>query len=264
MINTVNPYHAGYGDDQTAAAAPFAGRQDAFARLYARLFDPVSTNAILFVGRRHIGKTALLQNAATVFKETTLGVRIPLRQIALEKESVWLLALAQTITAELVRQGYTVSRLSQLDAPGDDMRHWLEVTFLPQILGAVRRKLLIQLDDVDCLLLAVREGRLPEDTFAYLLSLTKKLTPIYFTATISAEFEDDLDDLAPLVVPADVIRLSNLAPDETKWLLQAPVQGLYAVPDECTLAVQRTVGGAPGLVQHFGYQFFKRWEAIRN
>ena len=58
-----------------------------------------------------------------------------------------------------------------------------------------------------------------------------------------------------------MLRLPNLAPDETKWLLQAPVQGLYAVPDEITLAVQRAVGGAPNLVQQFGYQFFKRWEA---
>ncbi len=261
MMNTINPYHASYVDDQTAAAAPFAGRQDAFARLYARLFDPASTSAILFIGRRHSGKTVLLHNAAAVFKELALGIHVPLRQVTLERESAWLLALAQIITSELVQQGYIVSRLSQLESPGDDMRHWLEVTFLPQILGAVRRKLLILLDDVDCLLLAVRDGQLPEDTFAYLLSLTEKTTPLYFAATISTEFEDDLDDLAPLIAPADVIRLPNLAPDETKWLLQAPVQGLYSVPDECTLAVQRAVGGAPGLVQHFGYQFFKRWEA---
>ncbi len=260
-MNMVNPYHASYADDQAAASAPFAGRQDAFARLYARLFDPASTSAILFIGRRHSGKTVLLHNAAAVFKESALGVHVPLRQTALDKESVWLLALAQTITAELVRQGYTVSRLSQLESPGDDMRHWLEVTFLPQILGAVRRKLLIMLDDVDQLLLALRDGRLPADTFTYLLSLSQKTTPLYFAATITMEFEDDLDDLAPLIVPGDVLRLPNLAPDETKWLLQAPVQGLYAVPDECTLAVQRAVGGAPGLVQHFGYQFFKRWEA---
>ena len=127
MMNTVNPYHASYADDQTAAAAPFAGRQDAFARLYARLFDPASTSAILFIGRRHIGKTALLHNAASVFKELALGVHVPLRQVTLEKESAWLLALAQIITAELVKQGYIVSRLSQLESPGDDMRHWLEV-----------------------------------------------------------------------------------------------------------------------------------------
>ncbi len=261
MINTVNPYHAKYGDDQSAGSAPFAGRQDAFARLYARLFDPTSTSAMLFMGRRHSGKTALLRNANSVFKETALGIYVPLRQIVLDKESVWLLALAQTITAELVEQGYIVSRLSQLDAPGDDMRYWLEVIFLPQILGAVRRKLLILLDDADRLMMAVRSGQLPADTFDYLLSLTQKNPRFYITAAMDTEFEDDLDDLAPLVMPNDVIRLTRLAPDETKWLLQAPVQGLYSIPDDCTLAVQRTVGGAPGLVQHFGYQFFQRWEA---
>ena len=210
---------------------------------------------------RHSGKTALLYNAASVFKETTLGTYIPLRKLALEKENVWLLALAQTMTSELVRQGFVVSRLSQLDAPGDDMRNWLEVTFLPQILGAAHRKLLIMLDDVDRLVMAVRAGQLPADTFAYLLSLTQKNERLYFAATMDTVFEDILDELAPLITATDVFRLTNLAPDETKWLLQAPVQGLYTVPDECTLAVQRAAGGVPALVQQYGYQFFRRWEA---
>jgi hypothetical protein len=77
---------------------------------------------------------------------------------------------------------------------------------------------------------------------------------------MDAEFEADIEDFAPLVVPKDVVRLANLTLDESQWLLQAPPRGLYAVPDECALAVHRLVGGAPGLVQHFGYLFFLRWE----
>ena len=262
MINPVNPYHADYGDARTAAAAPFAGRQEAFARLYARLFDPTHTGAILFLGRRHIGKTALLRNADSVFKETALGVYIPLCEIAPESEADWLLALAQAATGELVERGFTLNRLTQLDPPGDDPRTWFETTFMPQILGAVRRKLLILLDDVDRLLMAVRAGQLPADTFDYLLSLTQKYRNLHLALTLDAEFEDDINDLDPLVVPGDVVRLTQLSLDETRWLLQAPVHGLYTVPDECVLAVQKGVGGAPGLVQHFGYQLFQRWEAF--
>ena len=260
MLNTVNPYHAGYGDTAGVASAPFAGRKDAFTRLYARMFDPVNTGAILFLGRQHTGKTALLHNTDAIFKETAVGIYVPLRETTLDTEAHWLLALAQMITATLVESGFTLSRLSQLEPLGDQPRDWLEVTFLPQILGAIKRKLLILLDDADRLLSAVRTGQLPADTFSYLLSLTKKYEGFHIALTLDIDYEDDVPALAPLVAANDVLRLTNLAADETQWLLQAPVHGVYSVPDDVTLAIHRAVGGAPGLVQHFGYQLFRRWE----
>ena len=260
MLNTVNPYHAGYGDADGLASAPFAGRKDAFARLYARMTDPVNTGAILFLGRQHAGKTALLRNTNAIFKETAVGVYIPMREITADTESHWLLALAQTMTTTLVEGGFTLSRLSQLDPLGDQPRDWLEVTFLPQILGAVKRKLLILIDDANHLQTAVRTGKLPADTFSYLHSLTKKYEDLHLALALDSDYEDDIDAFAPLVMPNDVLRLSNLAPDETQWLLQAPVRGVYSVPDEVAQTIHRVVGGAPGLVQHFGYELFKRWE----
>ena len=260
MINPVNPYHAEYGDREGLVSAPFAGRKEAFARLYSRLSDPVRTGAILFLGRQHIGKSALLRNADAVFKDTAVGVYVSLRDVTPENEAYWLLALAQAVTASLLEHGFTLSRLSQLDPLGDQPREWLETTFLPQILGAVRRKLLILIDDADRLLMAERAGQLPEDTFSYLLSLTKKFQNLNFALALDADFEADIEDFAPLVAPTDVIRLANLTADESQWLLQAPPRGLYSVPDECALAVHRLVGGAPGLVQHFGSMFFDRWE----
>src|SRR3954466_4366064 len=101
MINPVNPYHAKYGDSDGLLSAPFAGRKEAFARLYSRLFDPVNTGAILFLGRQHIGKSALLHNADTVFKDTAVGVYVALRDVTPESEATWLLALAQAITNSL-------------------------------------------------------------------------------------------------------------------------------------------------------------------
>lgn len=256
----INPYHAGYGDPLGIVSAPFAGRKEAFARLYSRLFDPVNTGAILFIGQQHIGKTALLFNADSVFKETAIGVYVPLRDVTPPGEGAWLLSLAQAATDILTERGVTLSRLSQLDPIGDQPREWLETVFLPQTLSAARRKLLILIDDADRLLMAVRAGQLPSDSFAYLRGLTDKFANLHFALALDADFEADLDDFAPLVMPTDVLRLGNLLPDETQWLLQAPVHGLYAVPDECAMAVHRVVGGAPGLVQRFGFEFFKRWE----
>lgn len=260
MINPVNPYHSDYHDASGIVSAPFAGRKDAFARLYARLIDPINTGAILFLGRQHVGKTALLHNANTIFKETAIGVYLPLREANLDTEAYWLLALAQAVTTALVDQGFTLSRLSQLDPVGDQPREWLEVTFLPQVLGAVQGKLLLMLDDGDCLLLAVRAGRLPLDIFSYLSSLAQKFQNLRLALTLDSDYESDIDDFAPLVASNDVVRLSNLSADETQWLLQVPVRGLYSIPDDCALAVQRLIGGAPGLAQHVGYEFFRRWE----
>jgi len=81
----INPYHTGYADTQDLATAPFAGRKEAFARLYARLFDPVNTGALLFIGQQHIGKTALLYNADSVFRERRSGLRAAARHDARQR-----------------------------------------------------------------------------------------------------------------------------------------------------------------------------------
>src|SRR5262249_19596992 len=123
MINPVNPYHAEYGDHDGLASAPFAGRKDAFARLYSRLYDPINTGALLFLGGRHMGKSAMLRNADTVFKDSAVGVYVSLRGVTPESESTWLVALAQSITNSLTENGFTLSRLSQLDPLGDQPRN---------------------------------------------------------------------------------------------------------------------------------------------
>ncbi len=259
MINPVNPYHPDY-NSPGLATAPFAGRKDVFSRLHARLFDPTKTGALLFMGRQHIGKSALLLNVDAVFRESAVGVYVPLRSAAPEDESHWLMALAEAMNTALVDRGFIVSRMSQLDPLGDSARNWLEVSFMPQILGAARRKLILLIDDADRLLMGVRGGQLPEDSFSYLLSLTQKFQDVYVALALDSSYEDEIEHFAPLVTPANVVRLGTLSQDESQWLLQMPVRGLYSVPDECAVAVQKLVGGSPSMVQHFGYEFFRRWE----
>lgn len=260
MFDTVNPYHAGYGTAEGLASAPFAGRKAPFARLYARMFDPVTKGGILFMGGRHTGKSALLLNTNAIFRETAVGIYLPMREIALDGEAQWLMTLAQNITDTLETEGFTLSRISQLEPLGDQPRDWLEITFLPQIMGAIKRKLLLLIDDADLMLSAVKTGRLPPDTFSYLLSLTRKYDGLHVALTLDSDYEDDIPAFTPLVTSTDVLRLTSLAADESQWLLQAPVRGIYSVPDEVAQAIHRVVGGAPGLVQHFGYELFRRWE----
>lgn len=252
----INPYHADYGDD--VSSAPFAGRQAAFARLYQHL-SAERKGALLFLGRPHIGKTALLRAVKSVFGDALLPVYIPLHDIELTDETDFFIALARSATTELTGRGYTLSRLNEIDPPDDDPRAWFTDIFLPPLLGAVRgsRRLLVMLDDLEVLIEAQPE-RLGADIFAFLLHIAQT-TPLTFVATLSSLYEADIHALAPLISLNDVARLPVLAPDESRWLLQAPAAEHYAVPDACAATAHRATGGAPGLLQQFGYLMFRRW-----
>jgi hypothetical protein len=260
MNINANPYHADYAED--VRHAPFAGRQAAFGRLYAHITDPLRQGALVFVGGRRMGKTALLHAAAGVFKETTVGVYLPLREIPMNSD--WMLALAEAATLETARRGHSISRVNELQPPEDSsasgVMRWFSERFLPALLAGLRgtgRQMVFMLDDADKLNAAVQSGAIPADTFGCLNDL---LPQAVIALTLDAEREADLMQMGPLVTLNNVVRLQQLEPDETKWLMQEPPRGLYAVPDESATAIQRATGGAPGLAQQFGYQLFRRWE----
>lgn len=258
----LNPYHADYADEAHLSDAPFAGRKMAFSRLYHQLTDPARDHALAFLGRRHIGKTALLYAFDSTFSDSFVGAYVPLREVSLDNETDFVLSLAQAATAALLERGFTLSRLNEMEPPGDQVRVWLETVFLPGILGAIRsqRQLVFLLDDADRLLPAVKGRLLPEDMFAYLHDLMLHHSQIGFTLTLDAEAEHEVPLMQPLINLNDMYRLTNLSDDETRWLLQDPAQGYYTVPDDCSWAVYKATGGAPSLVEQFGYQLFRRWQ----
>jgi hypothetical protein len=257
-----NPYRQNVGDNYWLA--PFAGRKTAFARLHQQLADTTTNEAVAYVGRRHIGKTALLRHFDTVFDDTYVGIYIPMAQTPVDNEADWLLALAQAATAVIVERGFTLSRLADIEPPAADHRAWLSNVFMPEIFGVIRhhRRLVFLLDDAERLLEAITSGRLPGDSFAYLHSLLDQYPQLGFALTVDASREGDLAHMSPLVRLTGVYRLTNLSADETAWLLQEPVTGIYTVPNETAAAVQRATGGTPVLVQLFGDAFFKRWEVL--
>jgi hypothetical protein len=260
MNVNANPYHSDYAED--VRRAPFAGRQAAFGRLYAHITDPLRQGALVFVAGRRMGKTALLHAAVGVFKDTTIGVYLPLRELAMNGD--WVLALAEAAALETARRGHSISRVNSLQPPEDPsasgVMRWFGEKFLPALLAGLRgtgRQIVFMLDDADKLNAAVQGGALPADTFGCLNDL---LPNAVIALTLDADHEADLMQMGPLVTLNNVVRLQQLEPGETKWLLQEPARGLYAVPDESAAAIHKATGGAPGLAQHFGYQLFRRWE----
>ncbi len=187
MMNMVNPYHANYGDDQALRPRRLPG---------ARMPSPGSTPACST--RRPparscswAGGTSAKRRCCTTStpcsRRSALGIYVPLRQVApREGKRVAAGAGADHHRRTGPSRATSSAASRSLIRSATTCAHWLEVTFLPQILGAVRRKLLILLDDVDRLLMAVRDGQLPEDTFTYLLSLTQKMTALYFAADVDS------------------------------------------------------------------------------
>ncbi len=262
-----NPYHSGLDDDFSQGMSdgiPFAGRKEAFGRLYQQLNDnaPGAVRALCFIGRRHIGKTALLLAFDTAFGENYIGARVFVRHFMPEDEEEFLLMLAQSATEAILDSTGKVGKLSEIAQleEGGDARAWLVETFLPVALSAVQGKRLVFLiDDADKLLNAIRSGQLRLDTFAFLRLLIETFPEIGFVLTLDAEYEPEIDSLGPLIGVNDSCRLTNLAPDETRWLLQEPVRGCYSIPDDVASAIHKATGGAPALIQQFGYQLYQRW-----
>ncbi len=253
----INPY-AFDGDD---GGAPFAGRQDAFGRLYGLLTDTARQHGFLFLGRKGVGKTAMLHAISGMYKDTAISVFMPLRESVIEGESAWLLALAQGVTALLIERGFTLSRLSMIEAPGADMRRWLDEVFLPHVFATIRpsRQLIFLFDDAERLLTAITAGTLPADILQFFTGLLKKYRQLQWVFTLDTEYEDELSQFGALISYQHVYRLGNLSPDEVKWLMTAPVSDYYVVPDDVVLAVVQQTGGTPSLTQRFGYEFFSRW-----
>ncbi|MBI5668311.1 MAG: hypothetical protein HZC41_09915 [Chloroflexi bacterium] len=258
----VNPYHP-VPDDDLLPLLPFAGRQKAFERLYQQITDPVQARTTIFLGRQHVGKTAFFLHFHPFFEETYVGVYVPLGYTPLNHEADWLKALAQRTTAALVGRNFTLSRLPEIQPDQGSSRDWYETEYLPEALAAIRRyrRLVYLFDDVEHLLAAVADGRLPPDTFDFWHRLQEQHRQLSLALTMDAEREAEVARLAPLAAVTDSFRLTNLTAEESADLLRQPVAQLYTVSDEAAAVIFRATGGDPRLLQRFGQHLFRHYEA---
>src|SRR5215216_6184488 len=136
-----NPYRPAEGEE--TALAPFAGRQKAFEHLYQRLTDPTSAGVSIILGRRDIGKTALLQHFNTYFDETFVDVYIPLKNQNIRSESDWLNVLAIRTMQVLSEKDFSLYKLPKQNAEDTDMRRWMTTEYLPEIFELIRGRRLV-------------------------------------------------------------------------------------------------------------------------
>jgi len=255
-----NPYHPPSGDEPVLAA--FAGRQEAFARLEQHLTGPAAGSALLFLGRRHVGKTALLQRFNTFFDDTFMDAFLPLNHAPLNSEPVWLLHVVQNIAKALAARDFTLSRLPEPPESQAAIREWFAETYLAELCSIIRyRRLVLLLDDAEHLADATDGGKLSADHLTYWQELLQRYPQLGMAATLDTAHETRIPSLSPLLNVTDTFRLTNLSPDEGRWLLQQPVRSVYTVSDEMADMLYKAAGGEPHLLQHIGDRLFRRWEA---
>lgn len=257
-----NPYQP-VTDDDGLPLAPFVGRQKAFERLYQPLTDPKAGAAVI-LGRRRVGKTALLQHFHPAFDESFVSVYVPLRQMPPDDESAWLKALARRAMTALAERGFTLSHLPGEPPAEGDIRAWFGENFLPEVLTIIRRyrRLIILMDDADSLIRAVQGEQADETLFGFFEHLMEKNVQFRIVMTLDVEYEADIATLRPLASLTGVFRLTNLSPDDSLQLLQEPAQPFYTVTPEAAAAVYQAAGGQPQLLQRFGYHLFRLYQDV--
>lgn len=239
---------------------PFAGREDAFARLQNHLNNPAGTSPALFMGRAQIGKTALLNNIPLVFGETHLTATLSLKNIALTDEITWLVTLTNALTDAAQVRGLLLP--NQPAFPDDDSaevwREWLRDECLPQLIKGIRqqRQFVILLDDAQVLLDAVRRKTLPADSFAYLKSLL--MPQVGMALSLDEDYEDGIPEFAPLISTSAVQRLGYLDESALEQIFLTPVQAQYVVDAEALNSIYAATGGIPAMLQRFGFHLYER------
>ncbi|MFO7321641.1 MAG: ATP-binding protein [Chloroflexota bacterium] len=246
----------------TNVATTLAGRKRALARLRQYLNDRAADEALLFLGRPHIGKTTLARHIEKLPDEHFVNTYVSLAEMDISGEEDWLLALAQAATEAVARRGFTLSRLRELQPPDGDARAWFAGAFLPELFVIIRahRRLVYIFDDAHVLLRAVQRGDLPADVFSYLHQLLLAQRQLALVMMLDTEAEPDLLQMSPLVSLDNAHRLGNLSVEDAASFLQDPVGALYQVPEPTAAAIHRATGGMPLLLQLFGSALFWRWE----
>ena len=239
-------------------ALPFVGRRRTLAWLHQNLTDSAQTHASALIGRRHIGKTALLRQFLAIADESMISVAIPLRPMTFARETEWLLYLIQITSAALTARDYTMTRVANPPAGAGTLRDWLRETYLPEIFRLIRPSRLVWLlDDADRLINAVESGKLPDDSGRYLHELLEQHPFLRIVLTLDTAAEGRIDTLAPPINPTEVLRLTALSREESRHLLQAWIEGLTTLPDDSLGAIYDLTGGQPQLLQRFGDHLFR-------
>jgi hypothetical protein len=256
IMQANNPFRP--ASDQSYVPSAFAGRAVAYGQMNQNFTDPTHPQAAVFIGRKGIGKSAMLWHFHEFFSEQHIDVYLPLRQLGpnLEDEASFLEMCASNIRQTLVDRDITLDRMPEVK-PDRYTRTWFRDTFLPDVFREIRgrRRLVLLLDDAEVFLDGLVDPEIKPDLFTYLSRLLTQYDRLGMVITIDEAFEDALPNFSPLVETSSVHRLGPLTPDEVTLLMGIPTE--YEMAPSAVDAVVRATGGDPSLLQHVGYHLYE-------
>jgi hypothetical protein len=228
--------------------APFAGRQTAIARIRQHITDPIQTPVPAFIGRRGIGKTALVLQFAGMPTDTHIGVYLPCKDISPQNELDWLNALFNEKQLTLSHYGFSVDVLSEIHDNAEGFKLWFKTDYLPAVFRVIHRArhLVFLVDDAEVLVEAMMRDTLAEDYFGYLNELRHPQCGVVLTIGIA--YENRLELFYTITDDANFSRLGDLNESETADALHQhnPEIAPKAVED-----IFRATGGQPSLISAF-------------
>lgn len=232
--------------DPTQPTPPFAGRESLIARVHQHLTGAPVTQALLIIGRRRSGRTALIHALRARLDDTFVWVELSLTAPVLTSETAFWHMLWEAGKQAAAERGLSVHRLPHWpdDKRAVDQRAWLVERGLPELYQLIRphRRLVLVADNAEPLADAVTRRALPADFGEALGLMFGPQLGMMMTAHLDAE--PAMKTLAPLVDPDFTIRLNALTPDGVAQLLAFGRDGVH--PD-LSAELYRLTGGAPEL-----------------
>lgn len=247
MDNTANDL----SQSPDSIPVPFAGRQAVFERIQQYLIDPSDRHALLYIGRKSIGKSAFLMQCQQVLDANVIACYLPLTNVNFTDESDWLFYLVQQTNQALDAHQLNIARLPPLPDDPQSYRESLTDDYLPEMIKLIRphRRFVWLVDDAESLIEAIESERLPSDTVNFLSTILESHLQIGIVMTINENNEPQVTSLTPLIDVNRIQRLHPLSQDETTQLIR---QFRGNVEDEAMTHIYQLTDGHPLLLQSIG------------
>lgn len=262
MESAPNPYNP---LEPVENPAWFFGREDAFSFFRQHLAGMPLRHALVLIGRRGLGKSALLRQLQHHLDESYRVCVVDLSLVDLRGEESFFAALVDEIHATLEQAEVSTYRLPDWSEGGEETpinrRAWFRQVYLDVAMTALRhRHLLIALDDAHLLLDAIAKGTLPADLPDYLAALQAAHDRLDFALALDVSHEDRALAVPLLADPALHFRLAELSPAEAERLVREPVARLYSFDEGLVPRILAMAGGHPFLLTSICRLIFRRSE----
>jgi len=249
----------------------FFGRERAFAFFRQHLVDLPRQQAMVLIGRRGLGKSALVWQLQYQLEDRIRPCIVSLGMVEPLNEDTLMDALVQAIRRTLDEMEASTLRLPPWppepepeagpEALLPERRAWFRESYLDVAFAALRQhSLLLILDDAHLLMAAIDRGDLADDWWAYLGELMAAHERLDLIVTVDATAEDRVLGIPLLADPALQLRLDELAPADAERLIREPMAATCRYEHGVVELIGDMAGGHPFMLHSVCRLLYRRSE----